>query len=253
VIPSSATKYVRTVDFREFQNDGCEWQTLYFGEGCRIRTVSLASAATTPPKTHAVDELVYLLSGSLCVQLDSDVVACQPDTLLYVPAGIPHGSWNPGGENTLHLEVLAPAPEPGGTSEVIEPAPERRHLVRPLASVDVDTQVFLERRFMLGLADGCESMTVYHATVPPGGAHPGLHVHDRFDMFYYVLEGQLSVQIGLDEDTLGPHGLAVLPAGVPHRLWNATGSPVRQLSLITPAARPGIRADIGVSFSRADQ
>jgi uncharacterized RmlC-like cupin family protein len=42
------------------------------------------------------------------------------------------------------------------------------------------------------------------------------------------------VQVGLAEFTVGPRQLVVLPAGVPHRQWNAGAEVERHLTILTP-------------------
>ena len=54
----------------------------------------------------------------------------------------------------------------------------------------------------------------------PGAQGPPLHTHE-FDQFYFVIEGALEVQIGLDMQVVGPNTLVVLPAGVPHKQRDA--------------------------------
>ena len=90
-------------------------------------------------------------------------------------------------------------------------------------------------------------MTLYVATVDAGAGGPGLHVHE-FDQFYYVLEGTMSIEAGLASFTAGPHTLVVLPAGVPHRQWNAGLERERHLTLIAPEPPAGVPWDVGVEF-----
>ena len=68
-------------------------------------------------------------------------------------------------------------------------------------------------------------MTLYVATVDAGAAGPGLHVHE-FDQFYYVLEGTMSIEIGLASCTAGPHTLVVLRRACP----TASGTTDRRAS-----------------------
>jgi quercetin dioxygenase-like cupin family protein len=67
-----------------------------------------------------------------------------------------------------------------------------------------------------------------------GGARPPLHRHD-FDEAFYVLEGELTFQLGDDLSTRGAGELAFAPGGVPHTYANVSGAPARVLLVITPA------------------
>lgn len=101
---------------------------------------------------------------------------------------------------------------------------------------------------MLQRSHGSDNLALYVGSVEPGGAGPGTHIHD-FDQFYYVLEGTMSVEVGLERFTAVRHTLVVLPAGVPHRQWNDGDETERHLTLIAPEPEPGDAWDIGVQFA----
>lgn len=78
------------------------------------------------------------------------------------------------------------------------------------------------------------SVAIVEHTLAPGllGAPP--HRHTREDETSYVLEGQLTVQIGADVVTAGPGEIVVKPRGISHTFWNAGDQPVRFLEVISP-------------------
>ena len=67
---------------------------------------------------------------------------------------------------------------------------------------------------------------------------PPLHHHD-FDEAFYVLDGELTFQLGDDVFTRGPGEIAFAPRGVPHAFANHSGAAARMLLVCTPA---GLRA-----------
>jgi quercetin dioxygenase-like cupin family protein len=67
-----------------------------------------------------------------------------------------------------------------------------------------------------------------------GGGRPRLHRHD-FDETFYILEGELTFQLGDDMFTRSAGELAFAPRGVPHTYANLSGAPARALLVITPA------------------
>jgi quercetin dioxygenase-like cupin family protein len=71
-------------------------------------------------------------------------------------------------------------------------------------------------------------------TVPAGWAGPPLHRHD-FDETFYVLDGELTFQLGAEIRTAGPGALAFARGGIPHTLANLGGASARYLLLCTPA------------------
>ena len=71
-------------------------------------------------------------------------------------------------------------------------------------------------------------------TVPVGFTGPPLHRHD-FDETFYVLEGQLTVQLGEDLVRVETGELAFAPRGFPHTFTNLADEPARYLIVFTPA------------------
>ena len=87
-----------------------------------------------------------------------------------------------------------------------------------------------------------------------------LHVHDRDDEAWYVLEGTLALRHD-DEVLQVPTGAgALVPAGVPHTYWNAGPGRARYLLVLTPRIaaliaalhEPGARDDLPGLFHRFD-
>ncbi len=79
------------------------------------------------------------------------------------------------------------------------------------------------------------SVAVVEHVIAPGvlGAPP--HRHAREDETSYVLEGELTVQIGPMVTTLRPGAMVVKPRAIFHTFWNADASPARFLEIISPA------------------
>jgi mannose-6-phosphate isomerase-like protein (cupin superfamily) len=105
-------------------------------------------------------------------------------------------------------------------------------VVRPLDESKFDSSRFSQ----VVLADrstGLNTLSLGVFRVPPGGASPGLHVH-RFDQIYYVIQGQMELEIGFQRHTVEPHTLVVIPAGMPHRNWNSSSEPEYHLNLRVP-------------------
>jgi quercetin dioxygenase-like cupin family protein len=67
----------------------------------------------------------------------------------------------------------------------------------------------------------------------PGGGN-GLHVHRSFTERFEVVEGEIGVQLGRDRHRLGPGQDLQVPAGVPHRFFNATDTRARFRVELTP-------------------
>jgi len=74
------------------------------------------------------------------------------------------------------------------------------------------------------------ALSVFETTI---GSGPPLHVHDREDECFYVLDGELSVRCGTDTFTAPAGSFVFLPRGRPHR-FSATGQPARLLLITVP-------------------
>ena len=79
------------------------------------------SCIKTPPgdgspagmHTHVVDQLFYVLSGTMNLEIAGQRYVAGPGTLVVFPAGVPHRNWNGGQEATIHLAFNSPLPDPG--------------------------------------------------------------------------------------------------------------------------------------------
>lgn len=77
------------------------------------------------------------------------------------------------------------------------------------------------------------ALTIIEWGLPPGAMIPP-HTHSREDECSFVLEGELTCDVG-GEIGVAPAGSYVLkPRNVPHALYNAGTKPVRVLEILTP-------------------
>ena len=66
-----------------------------------------------------------------------------------------------------------------------------------------------------------------------------LHVHEREDELFYVLEGNHVFRVGEEEFRVGPGGLVFAPRGVPHSQRRVVPRTGRVLVLTAPAGLEG--------------
>jgi quercetin dioxygenase-like cupin family protein len=89
-------------------------------------------------------------------------------------------------------------------------------------------------RFLATGADTDGKYALWEAIVPPGGGPPP-HVHSREEEGFYILEGEITFQIG-DECLVATAGtFANLPVGTPHSFKNESERPARMLISVAPA------------------
>ncbi|MCB1419377.1 MAG: cupin domain-containing protein [Notoacmeibacter sp.] len=87
--------------------------------------------------------------------------------------------------------------------------------------------------WMNGPEGGVDSCNCLISRCPPGHKGPRLHTHP-VDQFYFVLEGETTVQIGNDVFKVGPKTMVHFPAGTPHCNWNETGEYEKHFELMVP-------------------
>ena len=74
------------------------------------------------------------------------------------------------------------------------------------------------------------ALSVFETTVEDG---PPLHVHDREDECFYVLDGELSIRCGRDAFDAPAGSFVFLPRRRPHRFW-ARDQSARLLLIVVP-------------------
>jgi mannose-6-phosphate isomerase-like protein (cupin superfamily) len=70
-----------------------------------------------------------------------------------------------------------------------------------------------------------------------GGHRPPSHLHARQDERFVVHEGELTAEVDGTQRTIRAGETLEVPAGTPHRMWNAGAAPVRATWQTRPALR----------------
>jgi quercetin dioxygenase-like cupin family protein len=99
---------------------------------------------------------------------------------------------------------------------------------------------------LLDRASGGEAVGVVLIRTPAGGGSPeGLHTH-AFEQVFYVLAGEMGVEVGGQTFVVQPGSLVVFPQGVPHRNWTARDEPTIHLAINVPAPALGVPGAVPV-------
>jgi len=93
------------------------------------------------------------------------------------------------------------------------------------------------------------ALTVIETSI---GAGPPLHVHDREDECFYVLDGELSIRCGDDSFDAAAGSLVFLPRRRPHR-FSAAGRPARLLLIAVPGGIEDYFREINAASSDAER
>jgi len=78
-------------------------------------------------------------------------------------------------------------------------------------------------------------LAVIELVMAAGEGGPPLHLHPKHGEGFYVLEGEVTFQVGDELVTVGPRAFAFAAAGTPHALANRTDRGARMLVLCAPA------------------
>ena len=108
-------EYVRSVDFAAFDRDpGRVTQVIASLASCGVNCIKTPAGEGSPAglHTHEVDQIFYVLSGRMGLEIAGKTCEVGPGSVAIFPAGVPHRNWNAGGEPTVHLAINTPLPDP---------------------------------------------------------------------------------------------------------------------------------------------
>ena len=114
-------EYVRKVDFAAIDRSGADERlTQALHDRASGATTCTINCIKTPPgggspagrHVHDVDQIFYVLSGTMSIEIEGKQYDCGPGSLVVFPTGVPHRNWNGGKEPTVHLAINTPLPDP---------------------------------------------------------------------------------------------------------------------------------------------
>ncbi len=114
-------EYVRMVDFAAIEKSGADerlTQRLFDAASgattCTVNCIKTPAGGGSPAgmHVHAVDQIFYILSGTMSIEIEGKRYDCRPGSFIIFPAGVPHRNWNDSGEPTVHLAFNTPLPDP---------------------------------------------------------------------------------------------------------------------------------------------
>ncbi len=89
-------------------------------------------------------------------------------------------------------------------------------------------------RFLATGEDTDGTYAMWEAIVPPGGGPPP-HVHRREEEGFFILEGEITFQIGDNRVVAKAGTFANMPIGTPHSFKNESNTTAKMLITIAPA------------------
>jgi mannose-6-phosphate isomerase-like protein (cupin superfamily) len=86
------------------------------------------------------------------------------------------------------------------------------------------------------------NLSIIEERMPPGTAEQR-HVHQRTTQFFYVLAGELTIELDGEEHRLTPATGLTVPAQMPHQVFNCSSEDARFLVISQPPSH-GDRAPV---------
>jgi quercetin dioxygenase-like cupin family protein len=115
-------QYLRKVDFANLASAHERVSQSLIDRETGARSCSVECIKTPPGggspaglHTHVVDQMFYILEGTMSLEIAGKQHEANQGTLVVFPAGVPHRNWNSTREDTIHLAINSPLPEPGST------------------------------------------------------------------------------------------------------------------------------------------
>jgi quercetin dioxygenase-like cupin family protein len=103
-------------------------------------------------------------------------------------------------------------------------------------------------RFLATDEDTSGKYAMWEALVPPGGG-PSPHVHSREEEGFYILEGEITLQVG-DKRIVATAGMfANMPVGTPHSFKNESDRTAKMLISVAPAGLEQMFFEVGVPLA----
>jgi len=208
----------------------------------------LGDGGHPPLHTHDVDLFFVVLQGSTTLRLGRDSHPAKAGEVIYIPAGLPHGSDNHSGAPERHLEILIPAVQPG--TAFLKPVQSLDDVQMPTipphvtSSSGPPTEVAGdETRWMLTDESTSTRTAQVTAVERTGPESPGTLTTRADDRLVVVTEGELTAEIAAPPAAVPAQAVIVVPAGMPHRLWNSSSKLVSYLDLDVPAPKAYARLD----------
>lgn len=103
-------------------------------------------------------------------------------------------------------------------------------------------------RFLATGEDTDGRYAVMEAIVPPGGGPPP-HIHSREEEGFFVLEGEITFQLGEERFVAGAGTFANMPVGSLHSFKNESGKPAKMLISVAPAGLEKMFLEVGVPLA----
>ena len=209
-----------------------------------LRVMELEVGLSPGIRTAKADEVLYVFKGQGTFYLDGWPHAVGPDTGIYVRPGTWVTIDNPGPGSLMLLSSRCPDPGnalvPAAPRTV--PAPGALPMSAPplvrVADRPSETTGDRSYRVLVDPSVGCEAVTQFVGTIPPGRSPDHFHLYEEV---LCILEGRGRMWAGRSHAPIGPGSCVFLPRRQVHCVENTGSGPLRLLGVFYPAGSPAAR------------
>jgi quercetin dioxygenase-like cupin family protein len=186
-----------------------------------------------PLHRHDRDEGYHVLDGELTLQLGDELLTAGRGQFAFVKGGTAHAVANRSDAPVTYLLVATPAgAEPYPDTTVVGPRIGERDDLEPARPLTERGDARIN--VLVRGADSGGRVALMDNVVRAGVGGPPLH-HHAFDEAFYVLDGELTFQVGQELVRRRGGELAFVKRGVHHAFANLSGEDARMLLVCTPA------------------
>ena len=188
------------------------------------------------------DHLYLVLEGRMSILIGTDTFVVNRYEGVQIPANTPHEVWNADAEPEAHLEVIAPGSSRDLLSMLTTAKPRKvenaaQYIRTPKVPGQGDLKPGLNGARFVSRETGSSTQMRIDTTLPGAGG-PKTHIH-KFVQVYFSIEGQTTVEYGLNTYPLPKYSIAVIQPGVVHTNFNKTTAIERHVVLLMPQPAPG--------------
>ena len=218
-----------------------------------LRVMELEAGLSPGMRTAKADEVLYVLKGQGTFYLDGWPHAAGPATGIYVRPGTWVTIDNPGPGSLMLLSSRCPDPGNALVAAAPRTVPAPGALpwsAPPLVRVaDRPSETTGDRsyRVLVDPSVGCEAVTQFVGTIPPGRSPDHFHLYEEV---LCILEGRGRMWAGRSHAPIGPGSCVFLPRRQVHCVENTGSGPLRLLGVFYPAGSPAVRRYRNASSSR---
>jgi len=212
-----------------------------------VSRIAVASNFPFPPVIqHAEDRFFYVVEGLLNFTAGDQALRAATGALVTIPRGTPYTLANTG--KAAAAVVMLSTPAEGSTSTTATTL--QPHVLRPGAGkkVSVAGDVYTLK---IGGGQTSNAFAMFEFHVPTGGGPPP-HIHSREDEAFYILEGELRLDVD-GQSIIAPQGSFVIACkGSKHFFRNDAAAPARTLTLVWPAGFENFLFEAGQEVDERD-